>query len=228
MAAGLSSRTIVVVVVAAVAAAGLGYWGYGAYKTRELRGAVGTVLKGAGERMREALSLQAGQLPPDRAEATKQVEGHVAALDKSIDQFKRLPLGRDRALTDAADSYLVTVREILRTQARMYRAYRLHTESLDSLRDHLRVDDRRGAWVTGAVRSKERAERDFRDYRLANSAYATLLGSFPTEQKKIESAVPREGLAAPDQITRARERAIAVGNESAAEMDKVRKLVGPK
>ncbi len=227
MAAG-KSRTIALVVIAAAVAVGIGYWGYGAYKSRELRTSVATILKGAGERMRDALDVQAGQLPADRSAPAKQLDGHVAAVDQGIGKLKRLPLARDRALTDTADSYLVTVREILRTQARMYRAYQMHTESLDALRDHMRVDDRRGAWVSGAVRANQRAERDFRDYRLANGAYATLLGSFPAEQKKIESAIPREALAAPEQITRARERAIAVSDAAAAEMDKVRKLVGPK
>jgi hypothetical protein len=227
MAAGSGSRTLVLAVVAVAVAAGIGYWGYGAYKTRELRGSVATVLESAGGHVREALAMQAGPLSADRTAPVKQLDGYIASVDKSIERFKRLPLDRDRALTDAADSYLVTVREILRTQARMYRAYQMHTESLDSLRDHMRVDDRRGAWVTGAVRAKDRAERDFRDYRLASSSYATLLGSLPTEQKKIESAA-REALAPPDQISQARERAIALGKEAAAEMEKARKLVGPK
>jgi hypothetical protein len=227
MAAGSGSRSLVLVVVAVVVAAGIGYWGYGAYKTREVRGSVATILKSAGGNIREALAMQAGPLSADRTAQVKQLDGYITSVDKNIEQFKRLPLDRDRALTDTADGYLVTVREILRIQARMYRAYQMHTESLDSLRDHMRVDDQRGAWVTGAVRAKDRAERDFRDYRLASSSYATLLGSLPTEQKKIEP-VAREALAPPDQIALARERAIALNSEAAAEMDKVRKLVGPK
>jgi hypothetical protein len=222
----MKAKTVVLAVVAIAVAAGIGYWGHGAYKTRELRGSVAALLKNAGNQMREALALQAGPLSADRTAPAKQLDGHIASVDKSIDQFKRLRLERDRALTDAADGYLVTVREILRAQARMYRAYQMHTESLQSLRDHMRVDDRRGAWVTAAVRAKDRAERDFRDYRLANSAYATMLGSFPTDQKKIESAA-REALVDPDQVGRARERAIALGKEAAAEMEKARKLVGP-
>ena len=223
----MRTKSIGLAVVAVAVAAGIAYWGYGAYKTREMRGSVATVLKSAGGSMREALALQAGPLSADRTAPVKQLDGHIASVDKSIDQFKRLRLERDRALTDAADSYLVTVREILRAQARMHRAYQLHNESLGSLRDHMRVDDRRGAWVTGAVRAKDRAERDFRDYRLANSTYATLLGSLPTEQKKIES-VARGALAPADQISRAREQALALGKEAAAEMEKARALVGPK
>lgn len=228
MAAAFSTRSIVMIVVAAVAAAGLGYWGYNAYQKRQLRGAVADVLKGAGETTRDALAVQAAPLPEDRAVPAKKLEDHGDAIEKTIARFKRLQLRRDRELTDAADSYLVTAREILRTQARMYRAYQRHSESLDALRDHMRVDDRRGAWVSAAVRAKDRAERDFRDYRLANATYATLLGSLPAAQKKIEHATAREALAAPDQIERARERALALANEAAAEMDKARKLVGPK
>jgi hypothetical protein len=225
MAARFGVKSVAIAVVAVAIAAGIGYWGYGAYKKRELRNSVGSLIKGAGERMREALALQLGPLTADRAAAVKALEGRSAESDKALEQLKRLPVERDRALTDAADSYLFTVREVLRTQARMYTFYQRHTESLEALRDHMRMDDRRGAWVAGAVRAKDRAERDFREYRLANAHYATLLGSFATSQKKVEAALGRENLAAPDQITRAREKALAIAQESADEMEKVRKLV---
>ena len=228
MAAAFSTRSVVMIVVAAVAAAGLGYWGYNTYQKRQLRGAVAEALQSAGEMMRDALAVQAGPLPADRAGPAQKLEDHGAAIEKTIAQFKGRQLQHDRELTDAADSYLVTVREIFRMQGRMYRAYQRHTESLDALRDHMRVDDRRGAWVSAAVRAKDRAERDFRDYRLANASYATLLGSLPATQKKIEHAAAREALAAPDQIERARERALAIANEAEVEMEKVRKVVGPK
>jgi hypothetical protein len=225
---GSRTKTIAIVLVAVLAAAALGYWGYGAYKTRELRAAVGTILKEAAGHMRDALAVQGGQLPEDRAAPAKKLDGQVAAVDKGMARLKRVQAHRDRGLTDNADGYLVSAREILRAQARMYRAYQRHAQSLDSLRDHMRVDDRRGAWVKMAVRAKERAERDFRDYRLANASYATLLGSFPTTQKKVETAIGSEGLATQDQIDRARAQALAIANEAAEEMEKVRQLVGPK
>jgi hypothetical protein len=225
MAARFGVKTVAITVVAIAIAAGIGYWGYGAYKKHELRGAVGALLKGSGERMRDALTLQLGPLTEDRAAAVKTLEGHAAAADKAIEQLKRLPVERDRALTDAADGYLVTVRETLRTQARMYRYYQRHTESLQALRDHMRLDDHRGAWVSGAVRAKDRAERDFREYRLANAHYATLLGSYPASQKRVETAIGPDKLAAPDQVARAREKALAIAQESAEEMEKARKLV---
>jgi hypothetical protein len=228
MAAGNSSKTIAIVVVAALLAGGLGYWGYGAYKTRELRGTVGTILKATAERMRDALGIQTGPAPENWAEVAKKLDGHAVATDKAIAQMRGMQVHRDRVLTDDADSYLVTVREILRRQAAMYRTHERQFESLQALRDHMRVDDRSAAWVRAAVRTKERAERDFREYRLATATYATLLGSFPNTQKKIEAAAGRENLAAPDQITRARERALATSQEADAEMEKARKLVGPK
>lgn len=228
MAAVRSSRTIAFVVAAVLVAAGIGYWGHGAWQKRELRASVAAIVQGAGERLRDALAMQLAPAPENRAETVKKLERHAAAVDKSIGALRKLALERDRELTDAADGYLVSVREILRRQIGMNRFQDRHAESLRALQDHMRVDDRSGGWVRAAVRAKERAERDFRDFRQATAAYATLLGTFPDTQKKLEPALGREALVAPDQIARARERALEASRQSAAEMEKLRALLAPR
>ena len=221
-------RTIVLVLVAAVVVAGLGYWGYGAYKTRELRGAVGAVLNDAGARLREALSVEAGPPPEDRAVVVKKLESDAAAVDEAIARVKRLPGQRDRALTDDAEGYLVHVREILRRQAAMNRSYQLHVASLRALQDHMRADNRSGAWVSGAVTGKDKADRDFRDYRLASTTYVVLLEGLPAAEKKVERAIGQEARAAPEQLARARGNVLAATKAATAEMEAARRLVGPR
>jgi len=228
MAAGYNTRTIAILAAAAVVVALAGYWGYGAYQTRELRGAVGAILNDAGARLREALSVEAGPPPEDRTVVVKKLESHAAAIDAAIAQLKRLPGQRDRALTDDADGYLVTVREIFRKQAAMNYSYHLHTESLRTLKTHMRADDRSGAWVTNAVIGKEKAERDFRDYRSASMAYVVLLEGFPADEKKVERALARDALAPPEQLTKARVNVLAASKEVAAEMESARRFVGPR
>jgi hypothetical protein len=225
----MKTRTIVLAVVAAIVVAGLGYWAYGAYRQHQLRSSVGAILNDAGARLREALSVETGPPPPeDRAVVVKKLESHAAAADAAIAQLKRLPGQHDRALTDDADGYLVTVREIFRKQAAMNYSYQLHAGSLRALKNHMRADDRSGAWVSNAVIGKEKADRDFRDYRNASSAYVVLLEGFPPAEKKVERAMARDALAPPEQLARARINALAASKEAAAEMEAARRFVGPR
>src|SRR5688572_32253149 len=99
----MKAKTIVLVLVAAAVVAALGYWGYGAYKTRELRGAVGAVLNDAGARLREALGVETGPPPEDRAVVVKKLESHAAAVDEAIARLKRLP-GRSEEHTSELQS----------------------------------------------------------------------------------------------------------------------------
>jgi hypothetical protein len=225
----MKTRTIVLAVVAAMVVAGLGYWAYGAYRQHQLRSAVAAILNDAGARMREALSVETGPPPPeDRAVVVKKLESHAAATDAAMAQLKRLPGQRDRALTDDADGYLVTVREIFRKQAAMNYSYQLHTGSLRALKNHMRADDRSGAWVSNAVIGKEKADRDFRDYRNASTAYVVLLEGLPAAEKKVERAMGRDALAPPEQLTKARINVLAATKEAAAEMEAARRFVGPR
>jgi hypothetical protein len=222
------AKTIVIAAVALVLAAGLGYWGYTAYKTRELRAGIAVLVKDAGGRLRDALGAEAGPAPANHEQLAKTLDEHAAAVEKLAERLNRLELGRDRAFSDDADSLLVTIREILRRQASIHRLYLLHTESLQTLRDHMRADNRTGAWVRQAVRTKERAEKDFRDYRLVVASYATVLGSFPVAQKRVASHVGPAPLVEEALIGKARERALETAMQAEVEMEKVRRLVGPK
>ena len=223
-----ATRTKAIIAAAAIAAALAAYWGYGAYQQRQLRESVGTALKGSADHLRAAVTAEGDPATADRLELAKKLDGYAAAADGAIAQVKSLPVRRNRALTDDADGYLVTVREIFRKQAGMNRAYRLHTESLGALRDHMRSDNRTGAWVAQAVVAKDRAERDFRDYRMAATAYVMLLEGLPATEKKVERAIGAGSLAPPDQLTQVRAKVLATVKDAEKELDFARRLVGPR
>lgn len=227
MAGQPANRTLIVVAVVLVVAAALGYWGYGAHKKRELHDAVSAILKDASGQLRAALELQA-TTPDERLKVAQQLDQMVVATEKSLERMKHLQVDRDLALTDNADSHLVTLREIFRRYAASNRLHVMHGESLAALRDHMRADNRTGAWVQQAVKAKERAEKDFRDYRLAIATYATLLGSLPASQQRVAPYVGADALVDEALLAGARERAIQAGEQAAAEMEKVRQLAAPK
>jgi len=224
----VSTRTKAMAATAAVVVALLGYWGYGAYQTRQLRNSVGTLLKGSAEHLRAAVAAEGSSGPADRLERAKSADGYAAAADSAIVQVKRLPVQRNRALADDADGYLVTVREIFRKQAVMNRSYQLQADSLRALNEHMRVDNRTGSWVGQAVIAKDRAERDFRDYRLAATSYVMLLEGLPATEKKVERAIGAESPVPPEQLTQVRAKVLATVKDAEKQIDFARRLVGPK
>ncbi len=221
---GITKRGYLGAAIALIAVVALGYWGYSSYMKRELRAAVAVLLKDAGGQLGLAINIEAGPPVMDPLQAATKLDGHVAAIDKTIMQFKRLDLAWDRAFTDGADSYLMTARDVIAKQAASHRLFLLHRESLQLLRDQMRADNRTGPWVQTALRAKALAEKDFRNYRLAAAAYGTLLGSFPALQKRISGYVEPSVLIEEGLLAKARERALEASARAAAEMEKVRQL----
>ena len=227
MAAGTTKRTAILA-VSVLAVALIGYWGYGAYQQRQLNSSVGAALKAPAGHLRAAVAIEGGSAPADRLELAKKLDGYAAEADGAIARVKALPVQRNRVLTDDADAYLVTVREVFRKQAVMNRSYQLHTDSLRALNEHMRTDNRTGAWVVQAVAAKERAERDFRDYRMAATAYVMLLEGLPATEKNVVRVIGAESLAPPEQLTQVRAKVLAGVKNAEKELDFARRLVGPR
>jgi hypothetical protein len=218
------TRIIVIAIVAALAGAALGFWGYGAHQKRQLDKAVVALVQDASQRLREALSVETGPAPADREATVRKLDEHAAEVDRRLQELKRMDASRNLALADATDSYLLTVREILRYQASSH-WFRLGlSESTQALRDHMRADDRSGSWVREAVRAKEQVNKDYRDYRLASDAFRTLVESFPADQAKIAPYVGASPLIDQNLVGTARERALEASMQTAAEVEKVKQL----
>jgi len=223
-----STRTIIISAVAVCVAAGIGYWGYGAYKKRELNTAVTGMLKNAGARVRDGLNIESGPPPTDRAETAKKLEAAAAATQNDFSEMRRMAVERDRLLTDNAESYLIHVREMLLKQAASQRSYQLHTQSALVLGEHMQRDNRTGTWVSQAVAIKDKAEKDFRDYRIATTAYSALLKSFPQAQRKIAPYTAPADLVDDQLVEKAGARSAETLQRAEAEMEKLRKMVGPR
>ena len=216
--------TVFAVVVVLLLAVGLGVSVYYKKKQRELRNVVAVLLKDAGSRMRDALGIEAAPPTMDRARFLKQVEAHAATAERNYLALRRLDSAWDRALVSAADDYLLTSREILKRQAASHRHRRLLTESALALREHMRVDNRTGAWVTEAVKLKERAEKDYRDYRIAVGAYAKLLDEFPASQEKIARYVQPTLIIENTAINNARHGAREIEKQATTQIEQLRQM----
>ena len=219
----LKPRTLAVVALAMLAAA-LGYWAYGTHKKQELRRAVAAILADVSPRMREALVIESGLPPEGRVGLGPQLEQHAAAVDQRLKQLKSMEGSPDFPLFDAADSYVLTVREILRRQAASNRHRESLAKDLEALRSHMRADDRSEGWVKAAVAAREQVDGDYREYRIATEAFGTVLDTLTAAQTKIATYVDAAQLSDLRLIAETRSRTLEASKQLAAEMAQVKQL----
>jgi hypothetical protein len=191
-------RTLAVVLASIVLLVGT----YLAYEKYTRRNHVVAMLKDTSARLRATLQAQAAQGGGTGA------QGDASAVDASVVALRKTNASSFRPLADAADDYLVTVREILRRAADIESARARIATSLDALNAHVRADRGRADWPKEAVRLKEGIDGPARDYRIAVESYASLLQTFPASQLKIAPFVEHESLIDDQTIDRARKRTL--------------------
>ena len=216
------ARTAAVIVLPLLVA-GLVYWGYGEHKKRELPKTVSAFVQDASLRLQDALGSD-GDAIGANPETAYRLDHHVTAVDRGLSKLRAIDTTSIEEFASAADDYLLTTREILRRRAADYR-YRMHlSESTRALRNHMRSDNRTGAWVSQAVRRKEQMEADYRDHRLATEALAQLLGQFPASRAKLTPYIDLALLADESVVAAARSRALEAFGKITDEVEKTGQL----
>jgi len=219
----LTTRTAALLAAALVIAAALGYWGVSAYRKSELQKAVTALVEDTSERLQAAFAIEPGTAPADQT--VGRLDDHAQEVDKHVLELHGMSASPNRALVDAAEEYMLTVRQILRNQAASHR-YRIQVSASDrALRDHMRAAKRRSAsWIQEALRAKDRLEKDYFDYRLSAEALARLLESYPDARKKLALHVGGALLADEAAATSARRRALDSARRLADEVERARQL----
>lgn len=177
-----NATTIAVIVIAA----GLGVWGYIAYEKQATRMSIIALVKDSSARLRSGLLAQL-----TAPAAGLDFEANARAGEANVAALRGMKTSPVVSLADAADAYLVTAREILRRQAYIRRAQESLAKSMETLTQHVQTDRGAASWTQEAVRLRESLDKDFRDYRLAAEACASLLESFPAAQASIALHVDR-------------------------------------
>ena len=170
-------RGNVKVIIAVMVVLVLAVWGYSLYDAHSKRAAMLAMVKNSAERLRTAVSAKVDDAIDFDAHA-RAVDGHVTAL-------RGMNAGASVELRDAADGYLVTVREILRRQHAMRSAREGLAKSTEALGVHIQTDRGAADWTRQAVTLKSSVDRDLRDYRIATDSYASLLDTLPGAQAKL-------------------------------------------
>ncbi len=184
MRAGSGPKPVVIALVAVVVAV-IAYWGFRTYQKHALDATIVASIQDASQRVHSALTLAAGPYKAVTLKAAERIATDADEVDRRLQALRNAGPASDMTLVDAADGYLLTVREVLKRVADSHKQRLMLADSTQALRNHMRADNRTGAWVTQAVRGKERMDNDFRGFRNNTEAVDTLLATFPESQKKV-------------------------------------------
>lgn len=208
----------------AIAAAAAAYFAYAVYQEREQVAAIAALAADTSNRLRAAIDIGVNAPAAESATNQEALDQHAAAVERHYDALHGMTAPRSWELARAADEYVLGAREIVRRMAASYRSQMEMSADLQSLRDHLRSDDRTGSWITTAVRAKERLDKSHRDYHLASEALAKLLDEYPGSRAKLTPRLDSVPLLE-DAVTRqARTRVLAAMKQAADEAEKIGRL----
>ena len=222
---GLPTRTTALGLAALLIASALGYWGVSAYRKSQLQRAVTALVQDSSERLRGALAVETEAVHEDAARMVRRLDDQAQEVDKHVIELRGMSASPNRALVDAAEEYMLTVRQILRNQAASHR-YRIQVSASEqALRDHMRTANRRsGNWIKDAVRAKDRMEKEYFDYRISVDAFGRLLESYPATRKKLALQVGAGLLVEEAVAANARKRVLASSRRVADDVERARQL----
>lgn len=219
------SRTLWVAAVALVVAATLGYWAYGVKKRSDVGNTAVALAQATARHLEDAFVADPGRASTETAQA---IGEYAAAASRNLETLRRLDASGKQPLVDAVDDFLLTGREILTRQAASYRFRRQLSQSAQALHNHMRADNRTGAWIREAVRHKEHVEKDYRDYVNTAEALDKLLQSFPASVAKVAARTRAAPLVDAKLVDQARSRSNAALKQATGEVERIRKLALPR
>jgi hypothetical protein len=223
----IRAKVLLAALVAVVTGSAFGYWGAAEYEQRERRDDIVWLVQDTSLRLRMALVSEPVAATADDGDALRPFYEHAVAVDRHLQKLRNIDTSDGAALgalADAADDYLLTSREILLRRASSQRYRVKFSDDLRQLRHHMRADNRTGAWITAAVRAKERVDEDYRDFRIASTALVTLIDSFPAAQAKIAPHVDAARRINDAVVATARERMVAASQATARELERYANL----
>jgi hypothetical protein len=218
------TRTAAFALAAVLLASALGYWGVGAYRKGQQHKAVSALVGDSSRRLESALALETEVETASNQQTVARLDEQAQEVDRHVLELHDMGDGPNPALAAAADDYLLTVRQILRQQAASHR-YRLQVAGSEgALREHMRAAGRRsGSWIDEAVRTKDRMERNYFDYRVSAEALDRLLTAYPSSRKKLVAQLGSP-LLADEAVEDARRRASATLKRITTSVEQARQL----
>jgi hypothetical protein len=220
----LRAKVLLAALVAVVTGSAFGYWSVAEFEQRQRIDDIRWLIQDTSLRVRTAVAVEPVARADDDTGVLRPYYEHAVAVDSHLQKLRQLDAKDTSTLVDAAEDFLLTSREILLRRASSERHRVKLSGDLHHLRQHMRADDRTGAWITAAVRAKERVDEDYRDYRISSAALFTLLDSFPAAQSKVAPHIDAVHLIDDAAVVGARERILATVQATGRDLDRYANL----
>ena len=220
----MNKKHLLIAAAALIVAAIAGYVVWDRHQTRKLQDATLARIDNATQALRTALAPSKDPLAQSQvvAAAVGRVEQDLAAL-------RATATSRILLLGAGADTYLHTVRELLKRQAAMLVLDTSVRNGIAAFRDHLSAGNRAAAnWTSEAVRLKNRLEQDFREYQRAVDAHTKIADGYADAHKALAGLVAEGRIPAMAEITAARDRTAAAARTLTSEVEAVRRMAAPR
>lgn len=219
------TRTVAIALATLVVLSALGYWSFTEYRKRALHTTVVQLVTEASARLRDALSVEVGGLSADPLGRALTLDEEANEIDQRLAALRRMSAAPNRPLFDAAELYIITVREVLRREASHDRCEVTLAGSRKALLDLLQgAGHRSESWIGRTMQAKEQFEKDSFTCRLALDAIASLLGSLSDPRAQLAPDVNPALMLEEDLRAKAEARARAASERAAAEVEQTRRF----
>ena len=156
---------------------------------------------------------------PPPADLVNRIDGNLKAVSAP----------RDPRLAGAAGLYIHGAREIVRRRGDAERLTREAAMSRRALNMHMAAASRRDTyWIRVAADLKKRVERDHHDLDTSLKILSQLLGTLPDAQKELAPHIDASQLLEDAERRKAAARADEALKRAAEDLEKVRRLAGPR
>jgi hypothetical protein len=214
-----------VAIASLVAVSLLGYRAYDEYGKRALRARVAVLVSDTTLRLSDALMISIGGASIEQPDAAAKLDDQAQAVDASVEALHRMYARPNRPLVDSAEVYTLTGRELLRRMASTHRYGVTLTASTKELFALSQGAARRSeSWIGETLRARQAAERDFRNYRGAAEATASLLASLSAARAKLALEIDPTLLLDDGVCAKARDQALEMLKRATDDLDRARRL----
>jgi len=198
----------IVGIIALAAIALIGYGAYASHQKKLQQREVVAIVEDTTAKLRQALEKSSPEL--------------VASLDANLNAA-RSP--RDPQLSDAAEHYILSAREIARRRSDSIQLWAKAEESRRALAGHMaRAERRSEPWLRSAVALKKRVEDDYFQVTITLKGLDEILFKLPEEEKPFASRYGADVLLPRAEIDRARKQAQADLKRAEDELAAMRRI----
>lgn len=200
-----------------------GYWSFERKQTAREQATLLALLEGATKALAADLAPE-----QDAASQSRALSAAAQRIDQDAAMLRNTPSDRVADLSADSAQYLDTARELLKRRATLLALHPRVRSGMAQFREHMLNGRGATAWISEAVRLKNRLEEDYRDYRGTIETHTRLSDVYAEDYRRLAQRVPTQLLAGLEDVALAQERVAALGEAADKEMEALRRMMSPR